>query len=194
MSASALSGSWLIGGAPLSYLSVSACSPTSPCRTHPQPLLPHPPSPLVSAVQNVPLPWSSSKDFLYGWLGNSPPGAHSLTLPNHPTILLSPARDSAPRVVVSPLAAIHLNPPLTFLNHPPVIVALQLSKLLPIRLTTSPTHLRDEQIANRPSKTHSSPASAASAASSKSPYRKCPGGTQSGPRGYTAPAHLSIGN
>src|ERR1700730_9310424 len=27
---------------------------------------------------------------------------------------------------------------------------------------------------------------------SKSPYRKCPGGTQSGPRGYTAPAHLSI--
>jgi len=32
------------------------------------------------------------------------------------------------------------------------------------------------------------------ATSSKSPYRKCPGGTQSGPRGYTAPAHLSIGN
>ena len=24
----------------------------------------------------------------------------------------------------------------------------------------------------------------------KSSYRKCPGGTQSGPRGYTAPAHL----
>ena len=30
-------------------------------------------------------------------------------------------------------------------------------------------------------------------ASSKSPYRKCPGGTQSGPRGYTAPAHLRYG-
>jgi hypothetical protein len=61
-----------------------------------------------------------------------------LTLPNRPTMLLSTARASAPRVVVSPLAAIHLNPPLTFLNHPPLIVALQLSKLLPIRLTTSP--------------------------------------------------------
>jgi hypothetical protein len=33
-----------------------------------------------------------------------------------------------------------------------------------------------EQISNRPSKTHSSPASAAPAASSTSPYRKCPGG------------------
>jgi hypothetical protein len=31
------------------------------------------------------------------------------------------------------------------------------------------------------------------AASSKSPYRKCPGGTHSGPRGCSAPAHLSIG-
>ena len=48
----------------------------------------------------------------------------------------------------------------------------------------------DEQIANRACKTHSSPASAAPAASSKSSYRKCPGGTQSGPRGYMAPAHL----
>jgi hypothetical protein len=59
-------------------------------------------------------------------------------LPNRPTMLLSTARASAPRVVVSPLAAIHLNPPLTFLNHPPLIVALQLSKLRLIRLTTSP--------------------------------------------------------
>src|SRR5580704_11964746 len=45
-------------------------------------------------------------------------------LPNRPTMLLSTARASAPRVVVSPLAAIHLNPPLIFLNHPPLIVAL----------------------------------------------------------------------
>jgi hypothetical protein len=34
----------------------------------------------------------------------------------------------------------------------------------------------DEQIANRPCKTHSSTASAAPAASYKSPYRKCAGG------------------
>src|ERR1700693_2997625 len=81
LSASALSGSWLIGGAPLSYLSVSACSPTSPCRTHPQPLLPPPPSPLVSAAQNVPLPCLSSNSLSF-LLGNSRPGAHSLTLPN----------------------------------------------------------------------------------------------------------------
>jgi hypothetical protein len=32
------------------------------------------------------------------------------------------------------------------------------------------------------------------AASSKSPYRECPGGKHSGPRGRSAPAHLSIGH
>ena len=78
------------------------------------------------------------RTFLYGWLGNSPPGARSLTFPNRPIMPLSTAPASAPRVVVSPLAAIHRNPPLTFLNNLPLIVALQLSKLLPIRLTTSP--------------------------------------------------------
>jgi hypothetical protein len=31
------------------------------------------------------------------------------------------------------------------------------------------------------------------AVSSKSPYRKCPGGKHLGPRGRSAPAHLSIG-
>ena len=46
-----------------------------------------------------------------------------------------------------------------------------------LALPTPPTHLLDEQIANRPCKTHSSTASAAPAASYKSPYRKCPGGT-----------------
>src|SRR5580700_3648677 len=45
--------------------------------------------------------------------------------------------------------------------------------LLPVR-ATQPC---DEQIANRACKTHSCTASAAPAASSKSPYRKCPGGT-----------------
>jgi hypothetical protein len=42
------------------------------------------------------------------------------------------------------------------------------------------THLLDEQISNRPCKTHSSTASATPAASYKSPYRKCPGGKQLG--------------
>ena len=138
LSTSALSVSWPIAGAPLSCLSVSGYSRTSPRRTHPQPSLPHLPSPLVSAVQNVPPLCSSSKDSLYFLLGNSPPGARPLTLLNKPTMPLSFARASAPTVVVSPHAPIHLNPPLTFLNHPHLIVALQLSKLFPITLTTSP--------------------------------------------------------
>jgi hypothetical protein len=136
LSASALSGSWPIGGAPLSYPSVSACSPTIPCRTHPQPLLLHPPSPLVSAVQNVPLPWSSSNDFLYSLLGISLPGARSLTLPNQPTILLSTARASTPTAAVSPFSAVRFHPPLTFLNPLHRIVVLQRSRLL---LTLFPT-------------------------------------------------------
>src|SRR4029077_4461803 len=87
---------------------------------NPGPCGPITPSPLVSAVQNVPRPWSSSNDFLYGWLGNSPPGARSLTFPNRPTMPLSTAPASAPRVVVSPLAAIHRNPPLTFQSSSPL--------------------------------------------------------------------------
>jgi hypothetical protein len=114
LSASALSGSWPIAGAPLSYPSVSACSPTSRCRTHPQPSLPHRPSPLVSAVPNVPLPWSSSNDVRYLRLGNSRPGAHSLTLPNHPSMPLSAARACAPTAVVSSLLPAHSIPVLIF--------------------------------------------------------------------------------
>ena len=138
LSASALSDSWQIGGALLSYLSVSACSPTIPCRTHPQPLLPHPPSPLVSAVQNVPPPWSLSNDFLYSLLGNSPPGARSLTLPNPPTMPPFITRAFAPTGLVSSLTVIRFNPPLTFLNHLHRIVALPLSQLLPTRFPTPP--------------------------------------------------------
>ena len=138
LSASALSDSWQIGGALLSYLSVSACSPTIPCPTHPQPLLPHPPSPLVSAVQNVPAPWSLSNDFLYSRLGNSPPGARSLTLPNPPTMPPFITRAFAPTGLVSSLTAIRFNPPLTFVNHLHPIVALSLSQLLPTRFPTPP--------------------------------------------------------
>ena len=137
LSASALSASWPIADAPLSCPSVSACSPTSPCRTHLQ-LLPHRPSPLVSAVQNVPLPCSSSKDFRYLLPGNLLSGVRSLTLPDKLTMTLSAARACAPTAVVSPLAPVHLNPALTSVNHPHLIVTLQLSKLLPTRLTTSP--------------------------------------------------------
>ena len=98
-----------------------------------------------------------------------------MTLPNQPTMPLSTARASAPTAVVSLLTAVRLHPALTSVNHPHLIVALQLSKLLPTRFPTRPTLLFDEQIANRPCKTHSSPASAAPAASYKSPYRKCAG-------------------
>jgi len=84
----------------------------------PAPPLPHPPSPLVSAVPNVLLPCLSSKDSLSFLLGNSRPGARTLTLLNHPTMLLSTARASAPTAVVSVLTEIHLNPPPTFLNYP----------------------------------------------------------------------------
>ena len=117
-------------------VSVSACSPTSPCRTHPQPLLPRPPSPLVSAVQNVPLLWSSSNDFLYSLLGNSPPGARSLTRPNPPTMPFSTARAFAPIGLLSPLTARRFNPPLTFLNHLHRIVTLPPSRLLLTRFLT----------------------------------------------------------
>jgi hypothetical protein len=61
-----------------------------------------------------------------------------LILLNQSTMPLSFARASAPTVVVSLLVAIHLKPPLIFLNHPHLIVALQLSKLLPTRFRTPP--------------------------------------------------------
>ena len=137
-SASALSVSWPIAGVPLSFPYVSGYSRTIPRRTHPQPPLPHPPSPPVSDVQNVPLPCSSSKDSLYFLLGNSTPGVRPLTLLNQPHMPLFMTRACAPRVILSPLAAIHLNPPLTFLNLPHLIAALHLARLLPIPLTTSP--------------------------------------------------------
>ena len=137
LSASALSDSWPIGGALLSYLSVSACSPTIPCPTHLQ-SLPHRPSPLVSAVQNVPRPWSSSNDFLYSLLGISLPGARSLTLPNQRTMPLFIPRACAPTVLVSPLTAMRFHPPLTFLNPLHRIVALQRSRLLLTRFPTLP--------------------------------------------------------
>jgi hypothetical protein len=121
--------SWPIGGAPLSCPSVSACSPTIRRRTHPQPSLPHLPNPLVSAAQNVLLPWSSSNNFLYLLLANPPPGARSLTLPNQASMPLSTARASAPTAGVSPLTEIHLNPPLTFLNHPHLITSSDLLTL-----------------------------------------------------------------
>src|ERR1700756_5191836 len=120
LSASALSDSWQIGGALLSSPSVSACSPTSPCRrTHLQPLLPHPPSPLVSAVQNVPLLWSSSNDFLCLLLVNLLSGARSLTLPDQLTITLSAARACSPTAVVSSLLPAHSIPVLIFWKNLP---------------------------------------------------------------------------
>jgi hypothetical protein len=117
LSASALSASWPIAGAPLSYPSVSACSTTSPCRTHPQPPLPPPPSPLVSAVQNVRLPCLSSKDSLSLLLGNSQSGVRSLTLPDQRTMTLSPARACAPTAVVSSLLPAHSIPVLIFVKN-----------------------------------------------------------------------------
>ena len=148
---------------------------------------------LVSAAQNVPLPCLSSKDSLSLRLGNSRPGARTLTLPNHPTIPLSTARASAPTAVVSSLASAHLNPALTFVNHPHLIASSELPKL-PRTCFTAPSNPPTPRT-NResPCKTHSSPASAAPPASYKSPYRKCPGGKHSAPRGTSPPAHLSIG-
>jgi hypothetical protein len=138
-SASALSASWPIADAPLSCPSVSACSPTSPCRFHLQPL-PHRPSPPASAVQNVPLPCLSSKDSWSCLLGNSRPGARALTLPNPPTMPLSTARASAPTAAVSVLTEIHLNPPLTFVNYPHRIASSDLPTLLPTSFTSPLKH------------------------------------------------------
>src|ERR1700679_2317489 len=77
-----------------------------------------------------------------------------------------------------------------FTGSPPRTYLHSCRLLLPVR-STQPC---DEQIANRACKTHSSPASAAPAASYKSSYRKCPGGKHLGPRGNSPPAHLSIGS
>ena len=104
-----------------------------------------------------------------------------MTLLNQPHMLLFITRACAPAVVVSPLAAIPLNPPLTFLNLTHLIAALQLARLLPIPLPTSPTNFPQPTCSTNKSrilhtKPIAPPASAAPAASYKSPYRKCPGG------------------
>ena len=138
LSASALSASSPLAAGPDSCRSVSNCSPTIPRRTHPQTSLLPPLSPLVSAAQNVPLPCLSSKDSLSFLLGNSRPGACTLTLPNHPTIPLSTARAFAPTAVVSVLTEIRPNPPLTFLNYPNRIASSDLPTLLPTSFTSPP--------------------------------------------------------
>jgi hypothetical protein len=132
----ALSASSPLAAVPDSCRSVSACSPTIPRRTHPQTSLLPPLSPLVSAAQNVPLPCLSSKDSLSFLLGNSRPGARTLTLPNHPTMPLSTAPASAPTAVVSVLTEIHLNPSLTFLNYLHRIASSDLPTLSPTSFTT----------------------------------------------------------
>ena len=134
----ALSASSPLATVPDSCRSVSACSPTIPRRTHPQTSLLPPLSPLVSAAQNVPLPCLSSKDSLSFLLGNSRPGARTLTLPNHPTMPLSTARASAPTAVVSVLTEIPLNPPLTFLNYPHPIASSDLLTLSPTSFSSPP--------------------------------------------------------
>jgi hypothetical protein len=61
-----------------------------------------------------------------------------LTLPDKLTMTLSPARACAPTAVVSPLAPVHLNPALTFVNHPHLIASSALPKLPPTCFTTPP--------------------------------------------------------
>ena len=65
-------------------------------------------------------------------------GARSLTLPNRTINPLSTARASAPTALVSSLTAIRFNPALISVNHPHLIAALRLSKLLPTRFLTPP--------------------------------------------------------
>jgi hypothetical protein len=137
-SASAFSASSPIGGVSLSCPSVNACSPTIQRRTPMQPSLPPPLSPLVSAAQYVPLPCLSAKDSLSFLLGNSRPGAHCLTLPNHPSMPLSTARAPALTVVVSLLSGIHLHPPLAFINYFHQIASSDLLTLSPTSFTSSP--------------------------------------------------------
>jgi len=61
-----------------------------------------------------------------------------LTLLNKQSTPLSTARASAPTAEVSPLTAVRFHPVLTSVNLPHLIVALQLSNLLPTPLTTPP--------------------------------------------------------
>jgi hypothetical protein len=96
------------------------------------------PNPLVSAAQNVPLPRSSSNEFLYFPLGNLRPGACSLTLPNQPSMPLSTARASVPTAVASPLTEIHLDPALAFQIHRQLITSSHLPTLSSTSFTCLP--------------------------------------------------------
>jgi hypothetical protein len=125
------------------------CSPTIQRRTPPRPSLPPPPSPLVFAAQNVPLPCLSSKDSLLFLLGNARPGAHSLTLPNHSSMPIITARASARTAVVSLLTEIYLNPPLTFVNYPHRIDSSD-------PLTLSPASFTSPHNSTLPQSTHES--------------------------------------
>ena len=59
-----------------------------------------------------------------------------MTLPNHPTTLLSTAPASAPTAVVSLLTVLHLHPPLTFVNYPHRIASSDLPTLSPTSFTS----------------------------------------------------------
>jgi hypothetical protein len=135
LSASALSVSSPIAAVPDSCHSVSDYSLTIRRRTHLLPSLLPRLSPLVSAVLNAPRPCLSSKDFPSLPLGNSRPGARTLTLPNRPSNPPSTARASAPTAVVSLLNEIHRNPPLTFVNYPHRIASSDPLTLSPTSFT-----------------------------------------------------------
>ena len=150
----------------------------------PEPSLLPPLSPLVPAAQNVPLPCLSSKDSLSFLLGNSQPGARTLTLLNHPTMLLSTARASAPTAVVSVLTEIHFNPPLTFVNYPQRIASstYQHSRryLLSVRSTQPWTKKSQSRMQN-----HSSPRSPRQGLRTNPPIANAPAGRTS----FYAEAH-----
>ena len=67
------------------------------------------------------------------------------------------------------------NPALSWIQNSQLIAPPPLSTLCCSLFTPAIHYRRDEQTSKRPSKPHSPPASAAPAASSKSPYRKCRG-------------------
>jgi len=66
--------------------------------------------------------------------------SHSLTLPDHPSMPLSTARTSSPTaVVLSLLAVLPFNPPLTFANYPHRIASSDLLTLSPTSFTSPPS-------------------------------------------------------
>src|SRR5271165_1070906 len=181
LSVSAPSDSWRIAVALRSYPAVTVCCCTTRSPTPRQSPDPPPPSPLVSVVQNAPPPWSLSKDCRHSLQRNFPSGAQSLTHLERPIIPLFTTRASAATAAVSPFTAMQPNPTLTLRKKLGSIAPLSFWEMPYLTYYCNPPILYTNKLRNAQPNPIAPPRPPQTpAASSKSPYRKCPGGTHSG--------------